>query len=135
MTPRHKEVTVPEERPQAGQCESINAVLSRIGDKWTILTVMLLAKGPRRFSELKREIGGVSQRMLTLTLRNLERDGLVTRTVYPTIPPRVDYELTRVGHSLRIPVEELGQWAFANLDTIAQARAAFDGRRQEEEGG
>lgn len=90
--------------------------------------MMQLRDGPRRFSQLKREIGSVSQRMLTLTLRGLERDGLVTRTVFPTIPPRVDYELTVLGHSLRQPVEALGCWAFANLDAIDQARLDFDRR-------
>ena len=87
---------------------------------------MLLKDGPRRFNELKRLIGGVSQRMLTLTLRGLERDGLVTRTIHPTVPPRVDYELTALGQSMREPVEALGSWAFANLDAIEQARAKFD---------
>ena len=101
-------------------------MLSRVGDKWTVLVVMLLKGGPRRFNELKREIGGISQRMLTLTLRGLERDGLVQRTVYPTTPPRVDYELTAMGHSLRDPVEALGAWAFAHMDSIDQARKKFD---------
>jgi DNA-binding HxlR family transcriptional regulator len=109
-------------------CDRVSQVLSRIGDKWTVLVVMLLSRGPRRFSELKREIGGVSQRMLTLTLRGLERDGLVERTVYATAPPRVDYALTLLGHSLREPAESLGDWAFAYLDAIEHARQAFDDR-------
>ncbi len=109
-------------------CGRVGEVLSRIGDKWSVLVVMLLRHGSRRFSELKREIGGVSQRMLTLTLRGLERDGLVTRTVYPTTPPRVDYALTPLGHSLREPVEALGEWAFAHLDAIDTARRNFDRR-------
>ncbi|MBC7881413.1 MAG: helix-turn-helix transcriptional regulator [Anaerolineae bacterium] len=109
-------------------CSRVGQLLSRIGDKWTVMVVMLLRERPRRFNELKREIGGVSQRMLTLTLRGLERDGLVTRTVYPTIPPRVDYELSPLGHSLRKPVEALGEWAFAHLDLIDQARSEFDQR-------
>lgn len=92
------------------------------------MVVMLLRFGPRRFSELKREIGGVSQRMLTLTLRGLERDGLVTRTVTPTTPPRVDYELTALGQSLRGPIEALGGWAVAHLDVLDQAREDFDRR-------
>jgi DNA-binding HxlR family transcriptional regulator len=112
----------------ASDCSRVSQVLSRIGDKWTILIVMLLRHGPRRFSELKREIGGVSQRMLTLTLRGLERDGLVERTVYATTPPRVDYALTPLGHSLREPAESLGDWAFAYLDAIERARQAFDDR-------
>ena len=93
--------------------------------------VILLRGGPRRFSELKREIGGVSQRMLTLTLRGLERDGIVTRTVYDTAPPRVDYELTRLGYMLLEPVQALGDWAFAHLDLIEQARDEFDRRSEE----
>lgn len=111
-------------------CGRVSGLLSRIGDKWTVMVVMLLRSGPRRFSELKREIGGVSQRMLTLTLRGLERNGLVTRTVFPTTPPRVDYELTALGHSLREPVEALGEWAFAHLDLIDRARIEFDARAE-----
>lgn len=116
------------ERLHSGDCSRVSQVLSRIGDKWSVLVVMSLSDGPRRFNELKRGIGGVTQRMLTLTLRGLERDGLVTRKAYPTIPPRVDYALTRLGHSLREPVEELGAWAFAHLDAIDSARAAFDSK-------
>ncbi|WP_413730098.1 winged helix-turn-helix transcriptional regulator [Sodalis sp. RH22] len=118
------------ERSMALDCPRVSTLLSRIGDKWTVLVVMLLREGPRRFSELKREIGGISQRMLTLTLRGLERDGLVVRTVYPTTPPRVDYELTRLGHELREPVEALGKWALAHLDVIDQARHDFDARAE-----
>lgn len=110
------------------ECPRVSALLSRIGDKWTVLVVMLLRDGPRRFSQLKREIGGISQRMLTLTLRALERDGLVARTVYPTTPPRVDYALTPLGHELREPVEALGRWALAHLDVIDRARREFDAR-------
>ena len=119
------------ERSLAQECPRVSTLLSRIGDKWTVLVVMLLREGPRRFSELKREIGGISQRMLTSTLRGLERDGLVTRTVYPTTPPRVDYELTRLGHALREPVEALGDWALAHLDVIDRARREFDARADE----
>jgi len=89
---------------------------------------MLLRDRPRRFNELKKLIGGISQRMLTRTLRGLERDGLVTRTVFPTVPPRVDYELTPLGRSMQTPVEALGNWAFANLAAIEQARLEFDRR-------
>ena len=109
-------------------CQRVSEVLARVGDKWSVLIVMTLGDGPRRFNEIKRAVGGVSQRMLTLTLRGLERDGLVTRTVYPTIPPRVDYELTALGHSLKQPVEALGRWAIQNQDSIQQARHAFDQR-------
>lgn len=107
-------------------CSGITEVLNRIGDKWSVLIVMQLRDGPRRFSDLRRGIIGISQRMLTLTLRGLERDGLVTRTLFPTVPPRVDYELTTLGHSLREPVEALGLWAMTNQASIREARAAFD---------
>ena len=125
MEPRHSTVTGLVRR-LPGECQAVGSILSRIGDKWTVLIVMSLAKGPLRFSALKRTIGGISQRMLTLTLRGLERDGLVTRTMFATVPPRVDYELTALGHSLRVPLEALGSWAFANLAEVEQARSAFD---------
>jgi DNA-binding HxlR family transcriptional regulator len=108
------------------ECSRIAPVLSRIGDKWTILVVMLLGEGPMRFNELRRRVGGISQRMLTLTVRGLERDGFVTRTVFPTIPPRVDYELTQLGHSLLTPIRELGSWAMQNIDLIEDAQRRFD---------
>src|SRR5678810_1227074 len=110
-----------------GDCRAVSAVLARIGDKWSVLIVSRLGGRAMRFSELKREIGGISQRMLTLTLRGLERDGLVTRTVFPTIPPRVDYQLTTLGRSLLEPVTALGDWALRNAPKIEQARAKFDG--------
>jgi DNA-binding HxlR family transcriptional regulator len=112
--------------PGTGNCRDVAPVLSRVGDKWSMLIVMILADGPKRFSELKRAIHGISQRMLTLSLRGLERDGLVTRTVTPTIPPRVDYELTELGHSLREPVAALGSWAFAHIACIRAAQQRFD---------
>ena len=108
-------------------CRNVAPVLNRVGDKWSMLIVMMLADGPRRFSELKRAIDGISQRMLTLSLRGLERDGLVTRTVTPIIPPRVDYELTELGASLREPVKALGEWAFEHIACIRAAQARFDG--------
>ena len=110
-------------------CRAVSEVLERVGDKWTVLVVSTLGDGPKRFNELRRSIASISQRMLTLTLRGLERDGLVTRTVYPTIPPRVDYELTELGHSLLAPVGALGTWARQNGLKIQQARAKFDMRR------
>src|SRR3989304_3810753 len=106
-------------------CRAVSEVLSRVGDKWTVLVVSTLGDGPKRFNELRRALGSISQRMLTLTLRGLERDGLVTRTVFPTIPPRVDYELTRLGRSLLEPVSELGQWALKNRPAIQDARKRF----------
>lgn len=128
MKPGHTEGTV-ESLHLTGHCQAVSGILSRVGDKWSVLVVMALRSGPRRFNELKRLVGGISQRMLTLTLRGLERDGLVTRTVSPTIPPRVDYELTDLGRSLHQPVEALGRWAFENHRIIEQARQDFDRAR------
>jgi DNA-binding HxlR family transcriptional regulator len=107
-------------------CRAVSEVLSRVGDKWTILVVGELGNGPKRFNEIRRALGSISQRMLTLTLRALERDGLVTRTVFPTIPPRVDYELTKLGRSLLEPVNGIGLWARQNRATIQEARRRFD---------
>ncbi|MEO7564713.1 MAG: helix-turn-helix domain-containing protein [Sphingomicrobium sp.] len=107
-------------------CRTISTLLSRIGDKWSVLIVSTLGDGSRRFGELRREIPSVSQRMLTLTLRNLERDGLVSRTVTPSIPPRVDYELTPLGRSLEGPIGQLQQWAVDNVGAIHAAQARFD---------
>ena len=110
----------------AQDCRAVSEVLSRVGDKWTVLVVSTLGDGPKRFNELRKALGSISQRMLTLTLRGLERDGLVTRTVFPTIPPRVDYELTGLGRSLLEPVSELGMWARRNREAIQAARKRFD---------
>jgi DNA-binding HxlR family transcriptional regulator len=107
-------------------CRAVSGVLARVGDKWTVLVIVRMGDGPRRFNELKREVNGISQRMLTLTLRGLERDGLVTRTLYPEVPPRVEYALTRLGRSLLAAVGPLGAWAQAHIPHIARARAAFD---------
>jgi DNA-binding HxlR family transcriptional regulator len=107
-------------------CRAVSEVLARVGDKWTVLVVSTLGDGPKRFNELRRALGSISQRMLTLTLRCLERDGLVTRTVFPTIPPRVDYALTKLGHSLLEPVSSLGLWARQNRSAIHDARQRFD---------
>lgn len=101
-------------------------VLDRIGDKWSVLVIALLGDGPMRFMELKRAIGLVSQRMLTQTVRALERDGLVTRTVHPVVPPRVDYELTDVGRGLQGILAQLAHWSFAHRDDVAAARARYD---------
>src|SRR5919205_1256958 len=109
-------------------CRAVSEVLSRVGDKWTILVVSELGNGPKRFNEIRRALGSISQRMLTLTLRGLERDGLVIRTVFPTIPPKVQYELTKLGHSLLDPVSRLGLWARQNRAAIEAARRRFDAR-------
>lgn len=116
MKPRHTKES----------CTPVREILSRVGDKWSILVVMLLSERPWRFNELKRSIEGMSQRMLTLTLRNLERDGLVTRTVYATVPPSVEYALTPLGESLCAPVVALGMWAKQNNEQIDDARRRFD---------
>jgi len=108
------------------ECRAVSEVLARVGDKWSMLVVVMLGDGPKRFNELRRSIGGISQRMLTLTLRALERDGLVTRTVFPTIPPRVDYALTELGRSLLTPVGALSAWALENRSRIQEARQRFD---------
>jgi DNA-binding HxlR family transcriptional regulator len=114
-------------------CRTISTLLSRIGDKWTVLVVSTLGEGSRRFNELRREIPSVSQRMLTLTLRNLERDGLVSRAVTPSIPPRVDYALTELGQSLLKPILGLTDWALANVETIHAAQARFDAEQDKAE--
>jgi DNA-binding HxlR family transcriptional regulator len=118
--------------PSNPVCRTISGLLQRIGDKWSLLVVQTLGDGAKRFNELRREIPSVSQRMLTLTLRNLERDGLVSRTVTPTIPPRVDYELTTLGHSLQKPICGLVTWAMDHADAIHAAQARFDGEREAE---
>jgi len=107
-------------------CRTVTEILSRVGDKWSVQVVVQLGTGPKRFNELRRMVSGISQRMLTLTLRGLERDGLVTRTVFPTIPPRVDYQLTGLGCSLLKTVRALGDWAIENRDEILAARRRFD---------
>lgn len=113
-------------------CRRVSQLLSRIGDKWSVLVVMLLGQRPRRFNELRREIGGVSQKMLSSTLRSLERDGFVSRTVHPTVPPRVDYALTDLGRELLEPVGALGEWAMENAARIEQARQRFDEAAEEQ---
>ncbi|MFY0532684.1 winged helix-turn-helix transcriptional regulator [Nannocystis pusilla] len=111
---------------QQETCVAVRDVLSRVGDKWSVLVVSMLSDRPLRFNELRRTIEGISQRMLTLTLRGLERDGLVTRTVTPSVPPRVDYELTELGRTLLDPVQALAAWAGDHRGEIARARERFD---------
>ncbi|PYV41093.1 MAG: transcriptional regulator [Acidobacteria bacterium] len=120
MSPIHKHVR--------GECLAVREVLNRVGDKWSVLIVALLGDGTKRFSELRRMIEGISQRMLTLTLKGLERDGLITRTVYPTIPPRVDYQLTKLGRGLLVPITGLANWAGENRQKIQDAREKYDAR-------
>jgi DNA-binding HxlR family transcriptional regulator len=106
-------------------------VLDRIGDKWSLYVINRLSDGDKRFTELKRDIDGISQRMLTVTLRGLERDGIISRTMYPVMPPHVDYALTPLGRSLIDAVEALIRWAEAHLDEIDAARAAYDHRSEQ----
>ena len=131
VTPKnsHLPALPPRPDPQHADCRGVASVLARVGDKWSVFVIMMLGDGPKRFNELKRMINGISQRMLTLTLRGLERDGLVTRTIYPTIPPRVDYELTDLGHGLARPVQALGMWAKDHQNQIEAARNSFDARK------
>src|SRR4051795_1277607 len=129
MTQRRKQEgtpMIPSNLHVPEDCRAVSEVLSRVGDKWTVLVVTELGKEARRFNEIRRALGSISQRMLTLTLRALERDGLVTRTVFPTIPPRVEYELTTLGRSLLVPVSGIGLWARQNRATIEAARKRFD---------
>lgn len=126
MSQRHIEITHDFREDRC--CPVVRDILTRVGDKWTVLAVVMLGSGPRRFNELKRAIDGISQRMLTLTLRTLERDGLVTRTVFPTVPPRVDYALTPLGMTLLRTLKELADWASSNADEITRARDTFDRR-------
>jgi DNA-binding HxlR family transcriptional regulator len=122
------------EPPEYGDpeaCRSLGGVLDRIGDKWAVMVVGTLSHGPMRFNALMRHIGSVSHRMLTLTLRGLERDGLVRRTAWPTTPPRVEYELTDVGRSLIEPLVTLAHWAEQNRETIEDARARYDVANQD----
>ncbi|NUS44053.1 MAG: helix-turn-helix transcriptional regulator [Mycobacteriaceae bacterium] len=115
---------------ETASCE-IRELLDRLADKWSLLVVELLGTGKRRFGELHREIDEISQRMLTLTLRHLERDGLLMRTVHPVVPPRVDYELTPLGHSLLATIEPLVAWTRAHRDEVAAARTEYDTRQAE----
>lgn len=112
-----------------GTCQRISEMLSRIGDKWTLLIVRELGQGPLRFSALNRRLGSISQKMLTATLRNLERDGMVSRTVTPSTPPQVEYALTAMGHDLFRPIAALAEWTITHADAIDAARQTYDGQR------
>ncbi|WP_235889894.1 winged helix-turn-helix transcriptional regulator [Brucella haematophila] len=112
--------------PSAARCRSAHEMIERMSDKWSLHVIGTLRKGPCRFNEIRRAIDGVSQRMLTLTLRGLERDGLITRTVFPSVPPRVDYELTKLGFSLLDIVAAVIGWADKNQSAIAEARQRYD---------
>lgn len=112
--------------PATGSCRQVSEVLNRVGDKWSVQVIVALRDQPHRFNDLRRQVGGISQQMLTRTLKVLERDGLVDRTVRATSPPQVDYALTPFGQSLAEPVQELARWAITNLDTLYDNRARYD---------
>jgi DNA-binding HxlR family transcriptional regulator len=123
-------VRVPEASSPHEACRAVAETLARIGDKWTVMVVAALSQGPLRYNEIGRRVEGISQRMLTLTLKGLEQDGLVTRTMYPTIPPRVDYELTELGRKLILPLRALAEWARENRPAMLAARKAFQRKGQ-----
>lgn len=123
--------SVPVANATTDGCVAIAETLSRVGDKWTVLVIASLSSGePRRYSELRRKLEGISQRMLTLTLKGLEQDGLVTRTLYPTIPPRVDYELTPLGRKLVSPLQALYEWAVQHRPEMLAARQKFQSKQR-----
>lgn len=123
MSPGQQDVTGEE---AAEACRAMRQVLDRVGERWSLLAVLALSRGPQRFNQLRRAVEGVSQRMLTLTLRRLERDGLVSRAVHPSVPPQVEYALTALGRSLLPPVQSLLDWSLAHRDDMDAARARFD---------
>jgi DNA-binding HxlR family transcriptional regulator len=129
--PKLKLVEVDYAAEGEANCKALGQIFERIGDKWTIMIVGALSRGPMRFNALQRAIPGLSHKMLTTTLRGLERDGLVTRTAFATIPPRVDYELTEQGRSLHEPLLTLASWARSQQDYIVGARKRFDERDEE----
>lgn len=117
--------SVPKESLAPTECKGLADVLASVGDKWTIMVVGALSKGQLRYNEIHRRVGGISQRMLTLTLKRLEVDGLVTRTLFPSVPPRVDYELTELGHTLRGALVPLALWAAKNKQAILENRSKY----------
>jgi DNA-binding HxlR family transcriptional regulator len=130
MVDTNTAVRVPEASNPHAACRAEVETLALIGNKWTVMVVAALSKGPIRYSEIRRRVEGISQRMLTLTLKGLEQDGLVTRTMFPTIPPRVDYELTKLGRKLIVPLKALSKWARENRPAMLAAREAFQRRGQ-----
>jgi len=112
------------------ECQEVSRILARIGEKWSMLVVLLLRDGPRRFNDIKRNTGGISQQMLTRTLRALERDGMVTRTIFPTSPPQVEYRLTELGRSMSEPVLAFGRWVREHMEEVEVARQRFDQRER-----
>lgn len=123
--------SVPKDTLPPAECKGLAEVLASVGDKWTILIVGTLAKERLRYNEIQRRVTGISQRMLTLTLKRLEGDGLLTRTLFPSVPPRVEYELTELGQTLRAALVPLARWAAQNKDSVARSRAAQPGAQQQ----
>lgn len=121
-------MTAPLPHPLHQDCQKVSRILARVGEKWSMLVVMLLRDGPRRFNEIKRNTTGISQQMLTRTLRGLERDGIVTRTIFPTSPPQVEYSLTELGRSMSEPVLAFGAWVRDHIAEFDAARQRFDQR-------
>ena len=135
MAATHTGDTGPGAGEDAAYCRQMRLLLDRVGEKWSLLAVLALRGQPRRFNQLRRELSGVSPRMLARSLRGLERDGLVSRQVYPTVPPQVDYALTSLGQSLLQPVDALMQWAWAHQPQMDQARSDFDAHQQQDADG
>jgi DNA-binding HxlR family transcriptional regulator len=127
LSEANRSVPAPDE--EHGECRAVADILSRLGDKWTILVVAALSRGSMRYSEIRRQVDGISQRMLTLTLKGLEQDGLVKRTMFPTIPPRVDYELTELGRKLMVVLQGLYDFAVQHRPAMMAARARFAAQR------
>jgi DNA-binding HxlR family transcriptional regulator len=132
MAEQEGTLSTPDNHEDTAHCEHISRMLARISDKWTLLVVRVLGQGPRRFNALRREVGEISQKVLASTLRDLEENGFVTRTVTPVTPPQVEYELTDLGRELLKPVQGIADWVIANSTRIEAARAAY-ARRQARE--
>jgi DNA-binding HxlR family transcriptional regulator len=125
-------LSIPDDHEDTARCEHISRLLARISDKWSLLVVRVLGHGPMRFNALRREVGEISQKVLASTLRDLEENGFVSRTVAPTTPPQVEYALTELGRSLAEPVQVLADWVVANSGRMDAARAAYAARRAQD---
>jgi DNA-binding HxlR family transcriptional regulator len=123
----------PAHRGDSAQCEHISGMITRISDKWTMLVVHVLGSGPHRFNALRRAVGEISQKVLASTLRDLEENGFVSRTVTPATPPQVEYALTKLGWELLVPVRALAEWVIENSSRMDAARATYAKRRNIEE--
>ena len=122
-------MAIPDNHADTARCEHISRMLARISDKWTLLVVRVLGRGPRRFNALRREVGEISQKVLASTLRELEENGFVSRTVTPVTPPQVEYALTDLGRDLLQPVQTLAEWVVVNSARMDAARAEYAERR------